>query len=381
MVLFINNKEQAESITHEEAILAIREGLRQYAQGNAIRRPRIDNFVPTKNSRDYFCFSSMEGGIKNGYYALRIKPDIMDWPVIGDTRRKITYCSKPGTYGGLVFIFDINNAELLAIMNDGFVQHLRVAASAAVGVDYLARQDSEVMGVIGSGGMARSFVPAFCTVRDVNKVKVYSKNRHNVEQYAEEISRHAGKDVVVKDNAESVVRGSDIVCVCTNSTQPVINAAWVDDGAHIANVVWGEMGSDTYERVDAFGLLVRRKPIAVAELFDEGFALRSHALSYAAGSQEERSRIPNGRYSWDFSKARYVDCINWDTGEKYKRLSGEVTMLAGNSNGTVYCDAGASNGIQGIQFASIGGKIYENALIKGIGKQLPLEMFLQDIPT
>jgi hypothetical protein len=44
-------------------------------------------------------------------------------------------------------------------------------------------------------------------------------------------------------------------------------------------------------------------------------------------------------------------------------------------------DAGASAGNQGIQFATVAGKIYQNARKLNLGKSLPTEIFLQDIPT
>lgn len=73
MPLFIDNQNQEKSITPIEVIEALEHGVRQFARGDAIRRPRIDNLLPTAKPDEYFCFSSMEGGIRDpGYYALRI---------------------------------------------------------------------------------------------------------------------------------------------------------------------------------------------------------------------------------------------------------------------------------------------------------------------
>jgi len=131
----LDNQDQERSITAKEAIEALEDGIHQLARGDAIRRPRIDNLIPTRRSEEFFSFSSMEGGVREpGYYALRIKPDIISWPVINGMHRRVTYCYHPGLYGGLVFLYNVDNAELLAIMNDGYVQHLRVAATAAIGV-------------------------------------------------------------------------------------------------------------------------------------------------------------------------------------------------------------------------------------------------------
>jgi hypothetical protein len=40
-----------------------------------------------------------------------------------------------------------------------------------------------------------------------------------------------------------------------------------------------------------------------------------------------------------------------------------------------------SAGVQGIQFSSVGGRIYELAVKQGLGTKLPPDMFVQDIPT
>jgi len=50
MPLYLSNRDQEEAITAKEAIEALENGLRQYAKGDAIRRPRIDNFIPTRRA-------------------------------------------------------------------------------------------------------------------------------------------------------------------------------------------------------------------------------------------------------------------------------------------------------------------------------------------
>ncbi|NIO07428.1 MAG: ornithine cyclodeaminase family protein [Deltaproteobacteria bacterium] len=360
------------------------------ARGDAIRRPRVDNLIPTNRPDEFFSFSSMEGGMREpGYYALRIKPDIISWPMINGMRRRVTYCSEPGLYGGLVLLFSVANAELLAVMNDGFVQHLRVAATAAIGAKYLARPGAKVLAMIGSGGMARSFAKAFCAVRDIGAVKVYSPTRANLKKYAAEMAEALECDVVPVDSPQEALRGAHIVAACTNSYSPVIQGEWLEPGVHIANVMASELSADAYRRIDTVGLLVRRTPPSVAGFVDDDFALRVNTMCYLAGQPHERAKVPHGGARSEINKgeerypnARYVDCVNWEKGERYQRArDGEITTLATQSFGTLEGDIGASSGIQGIQFASVGGRIFENARRLGLGQELPKEMFLQDIPT
>ena len=67
-------------------------------------------------------------------------------------------------------LFSTRNGEPLAIINDGHLQHMRVGGGAGLGAKYLARPDAHVVGMIGSGGMARTYLSAFASVRDVTKV-------------------------------------------------------------------------------------------------------------------------------------------------------------------------------------------------------------------
>jgi ornithine cyclodeaminase/alanine dehydrogenase-like protein (mu-crystallin family) len=390
MPLFLNNQDQEQSITAREAIDSLEEGIRQLARGDGIRRPRIDNLIPTSRPDEFFSFSSMEGGMrKPGYYALRIKPDILSWPIINGVPRRVTYCYKPGLYGGLVLLYSVENAELLAIMNDGYIQHLRVAANAAIGAKYLAKPDAKVLGMLGSGGMARSFAETLSVVRPIKTIKVFSPTKINGEKYAREIAVKVGCEVVPVGSAKEAVRDADIVAACTNSMTPVIEGDWLEPGTHITNVMSWELGPDVCTRINTVGLVLRRTPPSVAGYVDDDFAIRMNVMSYTAGTPEERAKIPLS--SWvaqgikerqRYPYGRYVDCVNWETGEPYRRASNdEITTLATQSFGTLEGEIGPSAGIQGVQFASVGGRIFDGARQKGIGAELPREMFLQDIPT
>jgi hypothetical protein len=113
-------------------------------------------------------------------------------------------------------------------------------------------------------------------------------------------------------------------------------------------------------------------------------------MSYAAGTPEELAMIPKNSFeahgikdrSNRYPKAKYVACCDWKTGRPYQRQSrDEITVGVNQSLGIREGDMGPSAGIQGVQFAAVGGRILENAIARGLGKELPSEMFLQDIKT
>lgn len=281
-------------------------------------------------------------------------------------------------------MYSVENAELLAFMNDGFVQHLRVAASAALGIRYLSRPDSRVLGILGSGGMARFFPLTAKVVRPIERIQVYSPSRAHLEKYCEEMERKLDCEIVPMDTPGAVTKDADIVCTCTTSIEPVLKPEWVRPGMHLNNVTHWELGPAVCAKVGAVGIFVRRRPVLVDGYVDDDFGIRLNVMSYAGGRPEERAKIPKGMPNRNrYPNAGLVDCVDWETGETYaqQRPKDEITILANASYGTLEGDVGNSAGIQGIQFASIAGQIYERARQLRRGSEFPLEMFLQDLPT
>ena len=102
-----------------------------------------------------------------------------------------------------------------------------------------------------------------------------------------------------------------------------------------------------------------------------------------------RSAIPTS--SWDahglkdrsnrYPNARHVAVCDWRNNRPYARNATEVTIGVNQSLGVREGDMGPSAGLQGIQFAAVGGRIYENAKRQNLGHVLPPEMFLQDLKT
>jgi len=370
-------------------IAALHDGIAAMARRDAVRRPRIDLLAPAERAGEYSCFSTMDGLIRGKYYALRIKPDIISWPVIEGKRRRVTYCTEPGLYGGLVLLFSATDARLLAIMNDGYVQHMRVGALAGIGARYLARPGASVVGMIGSGGMARSYLQAFCAERAIQRVKVYSPNRTNLDRFCAEMAAALQIRVEPQPSAEAAVRDTHIVATCTNASEPVLRGEWIAEGAHVANVTPWELDQSTMERVDVVGYLLDRPRLDVSAYRDGGFETRQSVICYVAGQPQERAGIPAEErvHQLAFSRARWAGCVDWNSGSGIADIRhDEVTILAelavmAMPDGESIRSNLASDGIQGLQFAAVAGRAYELAEKAGRGLELPQSHFLQDIPT
>src|SRR5574341_2338607 len=230
-VLLINNETVAQILDMKGCLEALETGYRDLIDERAVYRGRYDLFVPNDDPNLMYRWGTMEGASRSfESFAIRMKSDMLEWPE-GKTVEK--YCIEPGTFCGVVMVFSTRNGEPLAIINDGIIQHMRVGGCAGLGVKYLSRDDSSVVGIFGSGGMARTYLLAFNEARKIRAVKVFSPTKKNREAYATEMSQKLGIKVTPVDRTEDAVRGSDIVATCTDSIQVVVDdPALIEPGMH-----------------------------------------------------------------------------------------------------------------------------------------------------
>src|SRR5574340_887761 len=154
MALFLNNDDVKGLLTMEVTLEALERSYTQMIEGVGVCRPRIDLQIPTSDPHKVYRWGTMEGGSAAGYFAIRMKSDISYETEYQGTRTLEKYCLAPGTFCGLIFLFRVDNGEPLALINDGYLQHMRVGADSALGVKFMAGEDAEVIGMFGSGGMA-----------------------------------------------------------------------------------------------------------------------------------------------------------------------------------------------------------------------------------
>ncbi|MGZ8445334.1 MAG: ornithine cyclodeaminase family protein, partial [Candidatus Binatia bacterium] len=183
MTLIINNQEVAQLLTMEDTLAALEQSYLQLAAQEAVCRPRIDIRIPTSDPARNYQWGTMEGGSTAGYFAIRMKSDIVYEKQYNGVVTQEKYCMRPGLYCGLVLLTSVENAEPLAFVNDGHLQHMRVGADGGIGVKYLANQDAEVVGMLGAGGMARTHMEAFTRVRKIDKLQVFSPTRESRERF------------------------------------------------------------------------------------------------------------------------------------------------------------------------------------------------------
>jgi alanine dehydrogenase len=376
-LLIIDNDLVSQLLTMEDCIRVQEEAFRKLPSGGAIHRPRIDMYFPCERVDGYFRWGTMEGA-NDGYFAIRMKSDVITWPK--DQHGNWTeekYCRAPGTYCGLILLVSTRNAEPLAFINDGVLQHMRVAGGAGIGAKYLARADSHVVGMLGSGGMARAYLEAFKCVRDITMCKVFSPSRAHRESFAQEMSKRLGIEVRAVADPREAVRGADILSSCTDAMQPVYDADWIEQGMHVTNLGRREMPDAA---MDKFDVVVRQGTAGLQMRETERFQAE-RGLSPAAflgGTVDEMKRIPekNPQPGFGGDSPEFMDRgKGGDKPDFADLVTGRCKGRTGRDQVTFYRNVGN----QGLQFSSVGGFVYSQARKTGKGREIPTDWFLQDI--
>jgi len=366
MTLIINNDDVAKVLTMETTLAALEESYLQLAAKTAVCRPRIDIRIPTSDPAKNYQWGTMEGGSTSGYFAIRMKSDIIYETQYNGVTTQEKYCMRPGLYCGLILLTSIQNGEFLAFINDGHLQHMRVAGDGGIGVKYMANEDAEVVGMLGSGGMARTHMQAFTRVRTIKKLQVYSPTKENREAFGREMAAKYNIEVQVCERPEDIYKGAQIVAALTDSAVPVVDGALLEKGAHIVNIGGtGKPDAACLARVDVY----LRFGDAPAPIGRPEFGVEDEYLGWEA--RPDLHKHGDGRRARRAHGAavagRRVSLADLVEGRVKGRTSGDEITYSERGN------------LQGAQFFAVAGKVYELAKQAGLGREIPTEWFLQDI--
>lgn len=129
-----------------------------------------------------------------------------------------------------ILLLDPATGALTAILDGRYITEARTAAVSAVSARHLARAGASVLALLGSGVQAGSHLEALRLVRSFTEVRVWSPNQEHRERFAGE------HGIQATATAEQAVRGADVITLVTSSRTPVLQSAWVADGAHVISV-------------------------------------------------------------------------------------------------------------------------------------------------
>src|SRR2546430_2965743 len=150
----------------------------------------------------------------------------------------------------LICLFDPETGTPLSVMDGTYITALRTAGAAALSTRLLARTDTRVLAIVGTGVQGRAHLTMLSRLRKFSEIRIASRNLAHAEQLATTDARARAVE-----SAEEAVRGADVVCLCTNAGEPVISIDWLAPGMHITSVGYRPPGGELDPRVVEHGRL------------------------------------------------------------------------------------------------------------------------------
>ncbi len=127
------------------------------------------------------------------------------------------------THHAMILLFRPETGEPLATMDGRLITEMRTAAVSAVATDHLARADTPVLAILGSGVQAQSHLEALRIVRKFREVRVWSP------RHAREFARKFGVSAAGLRRGSGARRRRDRrgnVCYDTCSSGRVVVAGY-----------------------------------------------------------------------------------------------------------------------------------------------------------
>ena len=369
--LWLTNKDVQQILTIDACLEVAEETYVEHGKGRAVNPPLINLITPDESARGdmeiYHWLRSMPGGVqKYGLASIGISSYRIGYREIDGMKNKVRLPTSAGNqYTAVQIYFSVQTGLPVLMCPDGHLQRMRVGATAGLGVKVMSREDSEVLGILGSGYQAETHIMAACKVRPIKRIKVFSRDEERRVAFAKRMQDMVGVEVIAVDEPRAAVSGSDIVLTTTNSLKPVLPGAWLEPGMHVGTVLDLELDVEALMRFDV--IVASRR----------GVLWQDHTMG-----EKENDRVPEGNphnlphYNQAKElRGRPEIPIDWDAiptlGEV---MVGKAQGRQDPSQITYFCSVG-----DGMGFVGLGAKLLEAAAKTGTGTELPLDLFQSQV--
>lgn len=134
---------------------------------------------------------------------------------------------------GVVLYFETTNGQLRAIIDASSITAIRTAAVSGLATQLLAKSGAADLALLGGGVQALTHLEAMSCARRLERVRVWSRSAERRADFMRRAKQRFNVDVEESLTPEDAVRGADIICTVTSSREPVLQGAWISEGAHI----------------------------------------------------------------------------------------------------------------------------------------------------
>jgi ornithine cyclodeaminase/alanine dehydrogenase-like protein (mu-crystallin family) len=241
---------------------------------------------------------------------------------------------------GLLILNDVEYGAPRCVMDSAHITALRTGAVTGIGAKYLARSGSQILAVLGAGKMSRmSILAVHQAMPSLRLTRVFDIRPEAAVAFREEMQPQVFSEIIVANSAQEAVEGSDIATSATRRLarpDPFIKNEWLKPGGLAL-----PLDSDS-----------AWEPAAVLGM--DKFV----ADDWANFENQTKGNFPMRMFLHGQPKL-YAELGEIVCGKRPGRETERERILNMNKG-------------MGIEDVTVGKRIYEQALERGVGTTLPL---------
>ncbi len=237
---------------------------------------------------------------------------------------------------GTIILLDESTGYPVSVMDGGFITAMRTGAVSGVATKYMAKDDTKVGLIFGTGVQAYTQVLAMSVARNFEKIYAYSLDDMDKKlDFAQRLEAATGVEIVIADDPKKAASEADVVTLATSSRDPIVDVDWFKPGTHINGV-----GSHApHMRECDEGTVCKAQIIC-----DSVAACRAEAGDFIIPAGE-------GKFDWDNVRGNLGEII-----------IGKISGREDDKEITLFKSVGLA-----IQDMSTARAVYEKALAEGTG--------------
>ncbi len=218
---------------------------------------------------------------------------------------------------------------------------MRTGATSAISAKYMARENSKIVGIIGTGIQATTQLMAMLDVlKGIQEVRAYDADNSRLSAFVRESKTlYPAVTISCESDAETVVRNSDICITLTPSRKPHIKEEWVRPGTHLCAI-----GADAPGKQELDPKLLKNGTIIVDD------------MEQAAHAGEINIPLRDGIINREDVKSELANIV-----------LGKVKGRTSEDEITIFDSTGLA-----MQDAVIAKHVYDRAIEMGLGQRLDL---------
>ena len=264
LMIHITEEQVREALPMNKAIELVEQAFRRLAGNTAVNQPRRRVVMENRTVLHYMA----AGDNESGYLGT-----------------KVYATSRHGTHF-MVLLFEAASATLLATIEADALGRIRTGAASGVATRCMSRANAATLAMIGTGYQAETQLEAVANVRELSRVRVYSRSPERRAAFAEKMAGRLQMAIETAETAAAAVAEADIISTITNAREPVLEGIWLAAGCHI-----NAAGSNHAKRREIDSQAVERAAVIAADSVEQAQIEAGDLIGAAEEGRLDWSRV------------------------------------------------------------------------------------------